>query len=86
MTPRWRKAVVRRLSLASMFAYFTAAPEGHAMLVHFAKLTTWWFEAAKRSSIRETEPGLPNCPDRHECNCIVNITGMALLTHCPLTG
>lgn len=46
--------------LAPMIAYFTAAPEGHAMLMRYPKLTEWWNTISQRKSLRETDPGLPN--------------------------
>jgi glutathione S-transferase len=46
--------------LAPMIAYFTAAPEGHAMLMRHPKLTEWWNTISQRKSLRETDPGLPD--------------------------
>lgn len=48
--------------LAPMLAYFTAAPEGEAMLARHAGLSAWWDRMRRRRSIEETDPGLPEGP------------------------
>jgi glutathione S-transferase len=47
------------LHLGAMTAYFTAAPEGAAMLTQYAKLAAWWQSFAARYSMAATDPGLP---------------------------
>jgi glutathione S-transferase len=46
--------------LAAMMAYFTAAPEGAALLAKHARLADWWQEFARRPSLAATDPGLPS--------------------------
>lgn len=48
--------------LAPMAAYFTAAPEGEQAMARHAKLSAWWEDMRQRSSLRETDPGLPDRP------------------------
>lgn len=48
--------------LAPMVAYFTAAPEGDAMFARFPKLSAWWQGMRRRTSLVETDPGLPGEP------------------------
>ena len=47
------------LHLGSMIAYFTAAPEGAAMLDHHPRLAAWWRRLQARPSMSATAPGLP---------------------------
>ena len=47
------------LHLGAMMAYFTAAPEGQAMLDRHPKLSAWWRHLSLRPSIAVTDPGLP---------------------------
>jgi glutathione S-transferase len=46
--------------LAPMIGYFTAAPEGQALLAQHPKLAAWWAVACQRPSLVETDPGLPD--------------------------
>jgi glutathione S-transferase len=48
--------------LAPMVAYFTAAPEGEAVFARHAKLSAWWEVLRRRTSLVETDPGLPDGP------------------------
>lgn len=45
--------------LGAMIAYFTAAPEGAAMLADHPRLAVWWEHLERRPSFAETDPGLP---------------------------
>lgn len=45
--------------LAAMMAYFAAAPEAEPVIAAHAKLAAWWDIIRQRSSLRDTEPGLP---------------------------
>jgi glutathione S-transferase len=45
--------------LGAMIAYFTAAPEGAAMLARHRRLAGWWDRLKVRPSLTATEPGLP---------------------------
>ncbi|MGO8919313.1 MAG: glutathione S-transferase family protein [Stellaceae bacterium] len=47
---------------APMIAYFTAAPEGEQAMAGYGKLLAWWELVRRRSSLRETDPGLPQGP------------------------
>ena len=47
------------LHLGAMIAYFTAAPEGAAMLDRHRLLAGWWERLGKRPSMVATAPGLP---------------------------
>ncbi len=47
------------LHLGAMIAYFAAAPEGDAALADFPRLGAWWAGMKDRSSMVETNPGLP---------------------------
>ncbi len=47
------------LHLAPMMAYFTAAPEGAAMLAGYPRLAGWWGRMRERSSMTASDPGLP---------------------------
>ncbi|MBN8945476.1 MAG: glutathione S-transferase family protein [Rhizobiales bacterium] len=47
------------LHLAPMIAYFTAAPEGSALLPDYPRLAAWWRVMQSRPSLGATEPGLP---------------------------
>jgi glutathione S-transferase len=51
------------LHLGAMMAYFTAAPEGLAMLGSYTKLLPWWLALQERPSFAATNPGLPE-PDK----------------------
>ena len=51
------------LHLGAMMAYFTAAPEGQAMVATFSKLAAWWQVMGKNPLLTATEPGLPNGPN-----------------------
>lgn len=46
------------LHLASMTAYFTAAPEGAAMMRNHPTLDRWWGRISQRPSLSATDPGL----------------------------
>jgi glutathione S-transferase len=46
--------------LAAMIAYFTAAPEGAALLGRYPRLAAWWHRLGQRPSIAATDPGLPS--------------------------
>lgn len=46
------------LHLASMTAYFSAAPEGTAMLRGHPRLGRWWTRVSQRPSLAHTDPGL----------------------------
>lgn len=46
--------------LAPMIAYFVQAPEGADALASYSRLANWWATMSPRSSLRTTEPGLPN--------------------------
>lgn len=54
-----RDLTLADLHLAPMIAYFTAAPEGAAMLVKFPRLSAWWGTMSVRGSLARTDPGLP---------------------------
>jgi len=45
--------------LGAMMAYFTAAPEGAAMLGQHRRLAGWWDRLQARPSLAATAPGLP---------------------------
>ena len=45
--------------LGAMIAYFTAAPEGAAMLSGYRRLAGWWERLGARPSLAATAPGLP---------------------------
>jgi glutathione S-transferase len=45
--------------LGAMIAYFTAAPEGMALLDHRPRLAAWWQQLRRRPSFAATAPGLP---------------------------
>jgi glutathione S-transferase len=45
--------------LAPMMAYFAAAPEGEVAIAGHAKLAAWWDIMRQRSSLLDTDPGLP---------------------------
>jgi glutathione S-transferase len=45
--------------LGAMLAYFTAAPEGSALLADHARLAGWWQGFARRPGMAATDPGLP---------------------------
>jgi glutathione S-transferase len=45
--------------LGAMIAYFTAAPEGAAMLEDYPRLAVWWATLSRRPSFAATDPGLP---------------------------
>lgn len=45
--------------LAPMLDYFTAAPEGAALLARCSALSRWWADVAERPSLIRTNPGLP---------------------------
>lgn len=47
------------LHLGAMIAYFTAAPEGAAMLDRYRRLAGWWEHLQSRPSLATTAPGLP---------------------------
>ncbi len=47
------------LHLGAMVAYFTAAPEGAAMLDRHRRLAAWWARLQKRPAMAMTAPGLP---------------------------
>lgn len=47
------------LHLGAIIAYFTAAPEGAALLDHHPKLARWWRCLQPRPSMAATAPGLP---------------------------
>jgi glutathione S-transferase len=47
------------LHLGAMIAYFTAAPEGAAMLDRHRRLAGWWSRLEARPSMAATAPGLP---------------------------
>jgi len=47
------------LHLAPMMAYFTAAPEGRAVLARHKKLSAWWEVMRGRPAVITTDPGLP---------------------------
>jgi len=47
------------LHLGAMIAYFTAAPEGAAMLDRHRLLADWWGRLKRRPSMAATAPGLP---------------------------
>ena len=42
-----------------MIAYFTAAPEGAAMIEAYPRLAAWWKRLQARPSMEATAPGLP---------------------------
>jgi glutathione S-transferase len=46
--------------LAPMMAYLAAAPEGEPLIAERGKLAAWWELVRKRTSFRETDPGLPD--------------------------
>jgi glutathione S-transferase len=46
--------------LAPMMAYLAAAPEGEVAIAGHAKLAAWWDIIRKRSSLHDTDPGLPD--------------------------
>lgn len=46
--------------LGAMLAYFTAAPEGSAMLAKHPRLAGWWHRFALRPAVAATDPGLPS--------------------------
>jgi glutathione S-transferase len=46
--------------LAPMMAYFAAAPEGEVAIAGHPKLAAWWDIMRQRSSLLDTEPGLPD--------------------------
>lgn len=48
------------LHLGAMIAYFTAAPEGAAMLDRHPRLAGWWRRLQRRPSLSATVPGLPS--------------------------
>jgi glutathione S-transferase len=45
------------LHLAAMTAYFTAAPEGSAVLARHPRLSRWWLAMSARPSLAATDPG-----------------------------
>jgi glutathione S-transferase len=45
--------------LAPMLDYFTAVPEGAALLARCPALSRWWADVAERPSLIRTNPGLP---------------------------
>lgn len=45
--------------LGAMIAYFTAAPEGTALLERHLRLAAWWRHVGRRPSFGATAPGLP---------------------------
>jgi glutathione S-transferase len=47
------------LHLGAMIAYFTAAPEGAALLARCDRLAAWWRRVGRRPSFAATDPGLP---------------------------
>ena len=47
------------LHLGAMIAYFTAAPEGMALLKTHRQLAGWWERLGGRPSFPATDPGLP---------------------------
>ena len=47
------------LHLGAMTAYFTAAPEGTALLDRYPRLAGWWRRLQTRPSLPATAPGLP---------------------------
>ncbi len=47
------------LHLAPMLGYFTAAPQGAAMLADHTHLSNWFETVKRRNSYIQTEPGLP---------------------------
>jgi len=47
------------LHLGAMVAYFTAVPEGSAVLADFPRLSRWWNTMNGRRSMLDTDPGLP---------------------------
>lgn len=47
------------LHLGAMITYFTAAPEGAAMLDRHPRLAGWWRRLQARPSLPATAPGLP---------------------------
>lgn len=46
--------------LAPMIAYFVQAPEGKGALSEYSALSEWWEWASLRTSVVETDPGLPS--------------------------
>ncbi len=50
------------LHLAPMIAYFTAAPEGERLFAQYPGLSAWWESMCQRTSLHETNPGLPDWP------------------------
>ena len=46
--------------LTPMMVYFTAAPEGQAILARHARLSAWWDRMRRRGSFAGTDPGLPD--------------------------
>jgi glutathione S-transferase len=48
------------LHLGAMIAYFTAAPEGAAMIEHHPRLAAWWRRLRARPCLPATDPGLPS--------------------------
>lgn len=46
--------------LGAMIAYFTAAPEGAALLANHSRLAGWWERLRRRPSLIVTDPGLPH--------------------------
>ncbi len=47
------------LHLGPMMAYFTAAPQGAAMLAGYPKLSAWWGRMRARPAMVASDPGLP---------------------------
>lgn len=47
------------LHLGPMMAYFTAAPQGAAMLAGYPKLSAWWGRMRLRPAMLASDPGLP---------------------------
>lgn len=47
------------LHLGPMMAYFTAAPQGAAMLAAYPRLSAWWGRMRLRPAMLASDPGLP---------------------------
>jgi glutathione S-transferase len=47
------------LHLGPMLAYFTAAPQGAAMLAAYPRLSAWWGRMRVRRAMVASDPGLP---------------------------
>jgi glutathione S-transferase len=47
------------LHLGPMMAYFTAAPQGAAMLAGYPRLSAWWGRMRVRRAMVASDPGLP---------------------------